>query len=192
MAKVFRKKRIVRKAGVKKRAFKGKGKRTFKRRFTKRKGGGANFATCLEKIEFDETQVDFNETSFRTITLSPQNFPRAATIALNYRYYKLAWVKYEYLPWGNMFQGAATALPQVPFLYTKRATVKPLDAVDPVIIGATSLAPLESLGARKQQLTRTVVVQYAPNNMLQGTVAGSTGVNGGEPSNNVITPTWRR
>lgn len=111
--------------------------------------------------------------ALRTIDLSTDLFPRASSVALNYKWFRLAKVEYEYRPKYNVFQeGSSAAGPSIPWLWTSRAREAPATAVDPML-GTSALPVFEEVGAVMRRFNRKITIRYKPNTLSATTYAAN-------------------
>jgi len=154
MKRAFR--RFRRKAGSK-----GKGRKGGKGKMPNTASSGrGQMAKIIETVEFTDLQP--NVASASVFTLS--QFPRAATLAGNFAFYKAAKVSWNYEPLYNTFQDTAAAS-SVPYLYTlmNRGQLNPFTV--------PTLKTLQACGARPVKLTSKTTIAYRPNWCSPGLLA---------------------
>jgi len=122
--------------------------------------GKGQYAKIIETIEF----ADLTPNSLFQSIFSLSQFPRAATLAGNFAFYKAAKVMWNYEPLYNTFQdsvGAST----VPYLYTlmNRGQMNP----SPV----PGLKNIQACGARPIKLVSKTTIAYKPNWCSPGLLA---------------------
>lgn len=131
--------------------------------------GKGQMAKIVETIEFNALQP--NITSYSAFTLS--QFPRAATLAGNFAFYKAAKVIWNYEPLYNTFQDTAGAS-SAPYLYTvmNRGQVNQT-------LPAPGLKNIQACGARPVKLVSKTTIAYKPNwcspGLLSLRIVDSTG-----------------
>jgi len=122
--------------------------------------GKGQYAKIIETIEF----ADLTPNALFQSIFSLSQFPRAATLAGNFAFYKAAKVMWNYEPLYNTFQdsvGAST----VPYLYTlmNRGQMNP----SPV----PGLKNIQACGARPIKLVSKTTIAYKPNWCSPGLLA---------------------
>jgi len=129
-------------------------------------GSGQN-ARIVETVEFAD---NFPLLAYQNV-FSLASFPRAATLAMNFQFYKAAKVTWSYEPLYNTFQEATPAVGTVvskPYIYTIMNRVQNLRA------GAT-LENIQACGAKPQALISKKSITYKPNWCSPGLMAVQPG-----------------
>jgi len=114
--------------------------------------GKGQMAKIIETVQFEDLQP--NTTTQSIFTLS--QFPRAATLAGNFAFYKAAKVTWSYEPLYNTFQDTAGAS-SAPYLYTLMNRGQTNNSVPP------ALANIQACGARPVKLVAKTLISYKPN-----------------------------
>lgn len=114
--------------------------------------GKGQMAKIIETIQFGDLQP--NLTSQSVFTLS--QFPRAATLAGNFAFYKAAKVSWNYEPLFNTFQDTAGSS-STPYLYTLMNRGQTNNFPVP------GLGNLQACGARPVKLVAKTTIAYKPN-----------------------------
>ena len=143
----------------------------------------AQFAKIVESFELPEVKSDQGI----NYTFSLNTFYRATTLAKNFRFYKAAKVKWEYMPFYNTFQeGNSTAVvskPQMYFLMNRDQN--PYWQGRPA---ATQLFAIQSAGADPMAFTGNKEIVYRPNWCSPGiTALAFSPVNGPEGEVQAVT-----
>lgn len=132
--------------------------------------GKGQYAKIIETLEFADLQP--NITMNNAFTLS--QFPRAATLAGNFAFYKAAKVVWNYEPLYNTFQDT-TGSSSAPYLYTVMNR------------GQISISPIPTLGnilatgARPKKLVGKTTISYKPNWCSPGMSSILLNGSGGNP-----------
>jgi len=130
-----------------------KGKTRFPKTAT---GGSGQRATIVETIELQDLVPNLVKAS--TFCLS--QFPRAATVAANFAFYKAAKVVWNYEPLYNTFQDTAGGA-SVPYLYTVMNRQQQKVPQNPLI--PWDRRNIQATGAMPQKLSKKISVSYRPN-----------------------------
>ena len=131
-------------------------------------GGAGQRASIVETIEL----ADLTPNTAHASVFCLSQFPRAATVASNFAFYKAAKVIWSYEPLYNTFQDEAGGA-SVPYLYTvmnRQQTTVPVVSVIP-----WSRANIQATGARPQKLSKKITISYRPNWCSPGLNAMSAG-----------------
>jgi len=114
--------------------------------------GRGQMAKIVETIEFTDLQPNVASQSVFKLA----QFPRAATLAGSFAFYKAAKVVWNYEPLYNTFQDTAAAS-SVPYLYTLMNRGQLNSLIVP------TLKTLQACGARPVKLTSKTTISYRPN-----------------------------
>lgn len=168
-----------RKFRSKKRTFK---KRSFKKRFTrkprtKRVTKKGNIATSTETIDLGTftAVTDSGATAANFAYVTPSDFDRSSLVAVNYRFYRVTKVTYDYMPEANLYQAGAPTVPMVPRFISVMCRDANFNGGTSAAAG--TLGDLEQMGGKFRQFTKPIKISYTPNIVLTtGAIAGATGL----------------
>lgn len=146
-----------------------------------------NFARVVEVDE--QASQTYGTGTQRWVALSAAAFPRTAAVAVNYRWYRLAKMEWEYRPKYNVFQESttSTAAPSIPFIWTLRAKEMPDPPVDP-LVGTGALQNLQECSAVMRRFNRRITLRYKPNTLISSETASQATLG---PTQS-YTPVWNR
>lgn len=168
------------------------GRRIVRRRFSRglKRGrrSAKNYARVVETDEFATQSYALG--AQRVVGLSTVAFPRAAAVAIQYKWYRLAKIDWEYRPKYNVFQEAtaSTATPSIPYLWTLRAKEMPVASFDP-LVGTGVLNNYQECGAVMRKFNRKITLRYKPNTLERTTIQSQA-----VPDNthNVFSPVYNK
>jgi len=128
----------------------------------------SQMATVTESFEFQPLRAN----SIQNCVFQLSQFPRAATVAACYKWYKPVSVTWEYTPYFTVFQagiGSATATAPTYYSYMNRTQ----DGQQPIGI-QDQLSFVLSTGAKPRMFNRKIVTKYRPNWCSPGLVSVGT------------------
>lgn len=114
--------------------------------------GKGQMAKIVETVQFVDLQPNLPSQSVFTLS----QFPRAATLAANFAFYKAAKVTWNYEPLYNTFQDTAGAS-STPYLYTLMNRGQTNTVLPPL------LGQIQACGARPVKLVSKTSISYKPN-----------------------------
>jgi len=119
-------------------------------------------AKIIETIEFNDLLPNTDYAS----VFSLGQFARASTIAPNFKWYKAAYVEYQYEPLYNFYREDPTVpQPTIPYMYSRMNRTQNSQV--------QNLADLQAMGAKPIKFTNKVVKKYKPNWCSPGLLTGA-------------------
>lgn len=140
--------------------------------------GRGQMARIVETLELNDLTP--NVTYDSTFTLA--QFPRAATVAMNFQFYKAAKVTWNYEPLYNTFQenqiGGVSSVSK-PYIYMLMNRIQNSNM-------GTTLPNIQACGAKPQAMTAKKTLTYKPNWCSPGLLAVQPGTSPVEPINSHV------
>jgi len=161
--KVHRKKWAVKKA-----------RKTFAKKGRSQK---SNIATSTETLDLGTFNVatDTGSTACNFSQINLGQFTRSAGVALNYRFYRITKVTYDYMPEANTFQAGTGTAESIPRFISVMCRDGNFNGT--TITTAGVIADLEEMGGKFRPFLKPIKISYAPNICLVVAGMGASQVN---------------
>lgn len=164
-----------------KRARKGKARKGPARRWKKSHGlrkqaRNKNVAVVTETLDYEDkiamkTQVHGSSAELHTVALN--EFERCTSVSVNFRFFRIAKVTYEYQAEANTFQADVGTASTIPYMYHAMCRDGSYNGTASTTAG--TLGDLLDMGAKPIPFTKMKKISYVPNVCLNTGMLASNG-----------------